>query len=233
MSGGTGFYLNCLLRGFSKVPSTDATTLGIIKQAFDAQVAWEAALDTIASVLGGGDADRSLKIRDYLSHVERSNRRRLERAVQRVRAVKEDEEIPEYDSRRNAQQQEQEQERDNDGIEFRCVFLTYKREALYRKLDWRCEKLVQRGLLDEVQQLLHRKMLPPGSGPALAVGYRQAIDYLTSKHERWANAPGEGARHAFNLDRFWTFLDQFQVRGDRRRRRRRSLSRQGFLLNAR
>lgn len=106
----------------------------------------------------------------------------------------------------------------SDDIDFRCVFLTYKRKELYQKLDWRCEKILQRGMLDEVQQLLHSRRLPPGSGPALAVGYRQAIAFLTCKEERWANAPGEGARNAFNIDRFWLFLDQFQVRTRRRRR---------------
>ena len=63
-------------------------------------------------------------------------------------------------------------------LDLRCFFLHAPRVPLCRRIDARCEAMVDRGLLEEVaDQLLARRLLP--SSPAgRAIGYRQALQYL-------------------------------------------------------
>ncbi|MGD8369697.1 MAG: tRNA (adenosine(37)-N6)-dimethylallyltransferase MiaA [Desulfobacterales bacterium] len=61
------------------------------------------------------------------------------------------------------------------------VFL--EREALYRRIDRRCEAMLQAGLIDEVERLLAM-----GYSPQLkamqSIGYRHVVDYLAGRTNR-------------------------------------------------
>jgi tRNA dimethylallyltransferase len=57
------------------------------------------------------------------------------------------------------------------------IGLTQERSELYRKIDWRVDKMIQRGLVEEVEQLLKRgysSSLPSMSG----IGYKQIGQFL-------------------------------------------------------
>ena len=81
--------------------------------------------------------------------------------------------------------------------DFRCFFLIAPRETLCHVIDQRCLEMVERGLLEETAELLATQALNPASPPGRAIGYRQAIDYLTKDKE---GKPEEAALKLFLED---------------------------------
>ena len=63
-------------------------------------------------------------------------------------------------------------------LDLRCYFLSEDREQLYRMIDYRCEAMLQAGLIDEVASLIQAGHLTPNSTASKAIGYRQTIEYL-------------------------------------------------------
>ncbi len=57
------------------------------------------------------------------------------------------------------------------------IGLTRKRSELYRKIDWRVDKMIQSGLVEEVEQLLKKSYSP--SLPSMSgIGYKQIGQFL-------------------------------------------------------
>lgn len=65
--------------------------------------------------------------------------------------------------------------------DFRCFFLIAPREELCHVIDQRCLQMVEKGLLEETASLLSAGVLDPSSPPGRAIGYRQAIEYLSKE----------------------------------------------------
>jgi len=65
--------------------------------------------------------------------------------------------------------------------DFRCFFLIAPREELCHTIDQRCLQMVEKGLLEETASLLAAGVLDPASPPGRAIGYRQAIEYLSKE----------------------------------------------------
>lgn len=61
--------------------------------------------------------------------------------------------------------------------DFRCFTLTKPRTALYDRISYRCEDMVQNGLLEEVWDLMKRGFNPEYNA-GKAVGYKQSIEFL-------------------------------------------------------
>lgn len=64
--------------------------------------------------------------------------------------------------------------------DFRCWFLYRPRPNLYHRIEHRCDRMLEEGLLDEVQTLLKEGILQNTSA-SQAIGYRQAIEYLSTQ----------------------------------------------------
>ena len=63
------------------------------------------------------------------------------------------------------------------GFSTLVIGLTVDRNGLYRRIDWRTEEMIQRGLVEEVKQLLERGYSP--SLPSMSgIGYRQIGQFL-------------------------------------------------------
>lgn len=60
---------------------------------------------------------------------------------------------------------------------YRTVVLNRDRQALYRRIEQRVDRMLERGLLDEVQALLDRSV-DPTRQPLRTIGYREPIQYL-------------------------------------------------------
>jgi tRNA dimethylallyltransferase len=63
------------------------------------------------------------------------------------------------------------------GFPVLIIGLTQERSELYRRIDWRVDKMIQRGLVEEVEQLLKKgysSSLPSMSG----IGYKQISQFL-------------------------------------------------------
>ncbi len=64
-------------------------------------------------------------------------------------------------------------------FDFRCWFLHRPKEVLYQRIEKRCHKMIEAGFLDEVERM-EGQGLRQNSAAAQAIGYRQALDYLSS-----------------------------------------------------
>lgn len=62
--------------------------------------------------------------------------------------------------------------------DFHCWFLHRPRESLYERIDRRCDKMLKKGFLEEVEECLSQG-LKENRSAAQAIGYRQAIDFLS------------------------------------------------------
>jgi len=64
--------------------------------------------------------------------------------------------------------------------DFRCWFIHRPRDILYRRIEARCDAMIEQGLLDEVIDM-EKKGLRNNPSAAQAIGYRQALAYLDSE----------------------------------------------------
>ncbi|CAH8390082.1 unnamed protein product [Eruca vesicaria subsp. sativa] len=87
--------------------------------------------------------------------------------------------------------------------DFLCFFLSSPRVDLYRSIDYRCEDMLSGadGVLSEARWLLDLGLLPNTSSATRAIGYRQAMEYLSKcRQQGGVSSPGE----------FYWFLNKFQ-----------------------
>jgi tRNA dimethylallyltransferase len=69
------------------------------------------------------------------------------------------------------------QRKEAPGFPILVIGLTRERSELYRKIDWRVDKMIQRGLVEEVEQLLKKGYSP--SLPSMSgMGYKQIGQFL-------------------------------------------------------
>ncbi len=66
-----------------------------------------------------------------------------------------------------------------DDFDFHCWFIHYPTSILYPRIEERCEVMLKEGLIIEVETLLD-KGLELNHSAAMAIGYRQTIEYLRS-----------------------------------------------------
>lgn len=66
------------------------------------------------------------------------------------------------------------------GYDFHCWFLHRPKESLYRRIEKRCDVMLSEGFLDEVRKL-DAEGLRENPSAAQAIGYRQALDFLTTQ----------------------------------------------------
>lgn len=69
--------------------------------------------------------------------------------------------------------------------DFRCFFLDRPRVQLYRRIDERCETMLQGGMLQECGKLLQKGYGVDSSSATRAIGYRQGLEAL----QRWTAEP--------------------------------------------
>jgi tRNA dimethylallyltransferase len=69
------------------------------------------------------------------------------------------------------------QRKEAPGFSILVIGLTQERSELYRKIDWRVDKMMKRGLVEEVEQLLKKDYSP--SLPSMSgIGYKQIGQFL-------------------------------------------------------
>ncbi len=157
LTGGTGLYFRAVLQGFSPEIPTDKNIRKMLQQRLAAE---------------GNDAlYRELQRRDSISaeRIHKNDTHRLIRALE----VYQTSGIPW--SRYLSEHKKDQRGRFPGDI---ChIGLTDKREVLYRRINQRCEQMLEKGLQDEVEGLLAR-----GYGPELkamnSIGYRHMTSYL-------------------------------------------------------
>jgi tRNA dimethylallyltransferase len=69
------------------------------------------------------------------------------------------------------------QRKEAPGFSILVIGLTRERSELYKKIDWRVDKMIQSGLVEEVEQLLKKGYSP--SLPSMSgIGYKQIVQFL-------------------------------------------------------
>ncbi len=91
--------------------------------------------------------------------------------------------------------------------DFRCWFFHRPKEVLYKRIEKRCEKMLENGFLDEVEAMVKRGLLQNPSA-AQAIGYRQALDFFKtprsrSDYEKFVEAFKLASRHYAKRQMTW------------------------------
>jgi len=91
--------------------------------------------------------------------------------------------------------------------DYRCWFLHRPKEHLYGRIDKRCDKMLEAGFLEEVERL-EKLGLRENSTASQAIGYRQALDYLSSPrtptdYQHFVESFKQASRHYVKRQLTW------------------------------
>lgn len=150
--GGSGMYLNALLYGFDPLPSS-AEVREVLQKIFQKE-----GLEPLLQELKMLDPD-------YYNIVDHKNPHRLMRALEVCRITKKT-----YSSQRNNVPKIR-------SFITEIRVLNSEREQLYQRINHRVEKMMEMGLLQEVQSLFAFKHL----NALQTVGYKELFDYLEER----------------------------------------------------
>jgi len=154
--GGSGFYIHALLYG----PPLGPPSIPEVREQLEKQMA-ELGVDVLYERLQMLDPE-------YAATVSERDQHKIIRAL----------EIMALSERRVSEFPKPSLEEDP-AFDFRCWFVYYPREKLYTRIEVRCEEMVRKGFLDEVKEM-ESKGLRSNSSAAQAIGYRQALEFLSS-----------------------------------------------------
>lgn len=153
--GGTGFYLDWVIRGRPGAPPTDPTYLADIEKEVADDADWETSLARLRKV-----------DEEYAGILMRNDYYRLKRALVVHRMTGRP--LSSYKERRGEEMK----------VDWRCFYLTVQdRAALLAHLDSRCEMMVKRGLVEEVLDLL-KEGFSTECQAGRSIGYKEVLDLL-------------------------------------------------------
>ncbi len=156
--GGAGFYIHTILYGPPKGPASDRVLRKSLEEDADRY-----GLEILFEKLKSLDPD-------YAETITSSDRHKIVRALEIMALTgKKVTEIPKP-SREDTPAD----------VDFRCWFLHYPKEILYKRIEERCDRMIDEGLLDEVVRLKSMGLLNNPSA-ANAIGYRQSLAFLDTR----------------------------------------------------
>lgn len=185
--GGTALYLRALRYGLDAMPSADAALRQRIADEAE-EVGWPAMHGRLAKL----DPQSGRRIRA-------SDPQRIQRALEICLA-----------SGRPASSFHRGRGPDRLAESLFLVVAPADRDQLHRRIEARWSRMLELGLIDEVERLLKRPGLSRGSMALRAVGYRQTIDYLDGAFaraalvERASAATRQLAKRQLTAFRKWT-----------------------------
>lgn len=154
--GGTGFYIHSLIYG----PPSGPSSIPEVRAQLEAEMR-EHGSEVLYDRLKEIDPDYALTI-------TQRDRHKIVRALEIISLTQDKVSNLSPISSENSQL-----------YDFRCWFLYMPKELLYSQIDMRCDKMIEKGFLEEVKQL-EREGLRKNSIACQAIGYRQCLEYLDS-----------------------------------------------------
>lgn len=151
--GGTGFYMDWLVKGRPSAPQTDPAVMSKVEEELAGLDSWTAKLERLKEV----DPE-------YASSLCGNDEYRLKRALCVYRQTGNP--LSSF-KRGNAET-----------FDWRCFYLTADREVLGRRIDLRCEMMIERGLIQETRDLIDSGRLLKDSSPGRSIGYQETIKFL-------------------------------------------------------
>ena len=159
VAGGTGFYLHALIYGAPEGPPS----VPALRKAFE-----EECRELGAECL----YDRLMRLdSEYARSLTRHDRQKIIRALEIIELTHQ--KVSDLSWSKTPQPQD---------YDFRCWFLHRPREVLYKRIEARCDTMLEEGFLEEVA-CLEQQGLRNNSSASQAIGYRQALDFLTTRRE--------------------------------------------------
>lgn len=91
--------------------------------------------------------------------------------------------------------------------DFRCWFMHRPRETLYKRIESRCDKMMDQGFLQEVERMIEEG-IRSNSSASQAIGYRQALEYLTTAktqedYKKFIDSFKQSSRHYAKRQLTW------------------------------
>lgn len=159
--GGTGLYLDTLIRGTAEAPKADVGYRDVMMRIAEG----EGGIDTLWERLRNVDPESAAAI-------HKNNVKRVIRALEIYDATG----VPKSELDRQTREVDPE-------IDICLLTLdVHDRENLYRRVDTRVDMMMEEGLLSEVTGLYERGMLQPETTAAQAIGYKEIVGYLEGKY---------------------------------------------------
>lgn len=158
--GGTGFYIHSLIYGPPSGPPSDPNLRKTLEEEMTSK-GTQVMYDKLK------DLDP-----DYALTITQNDRHKIIRALEILSITRQKvSDLPQVSSE-NAE-----------NYDFRCWFVYMPKEALYPRIEVRCDKMIAEGFLDEVKRL-EKEGLSKNPTASQAIGYRQCIDYLNSSQSQ-------------------------------------------------
>lgn len=187
--GGTGFYLDWILRGRPSAPPTDLEALKEVEEDLErSQSDWDKCFKILEEV----DLE-------YSKVILRNDYYRLKRAL----AVYKSTGLPLSHYKRTPSSL-------LESYDFRCFFITADREYVCRNIDVRCEEMLVKGLLEEVSELSKRG-LSLDCKAGRSIGYQESLILLNNLKDLASGCTEDDfVKNEKLIQIFKTFLDEFK-----------------------
>lgn len=156
--GGSGFYLHTLLYG----PPSGPPSVPELRKKLEEE------MESLGSEVL---YERLMQLDPQYAHtITKNDKQKIVRALEIIALTHKKVSKLSWKGRRRPQ-----------NFDFRCWFLHRPKEKLYQRIDQRCDQMLAAGFLQEVEQL-KQEGLKNNTSACQAIGYRQALDFLTKDH---------------------------------------------------
>lgn len=182
--GGSGFYLHSLIYGPPSGPPSVPEVRKTLEEEFDR--------------LGPEALYRRLEQLDleYAHTITKNDKQKIVRALEIIHLTGKKVSKLSWKTRRKPQ-----------NYDFRCWFLHRPKEKLYHRIEKRCDKMIEMGLITETEKLLEEG-IEKNPSASQAIGYRQTIEWLQSEQTktdfiRYVEAFKQASRHYAKRQLTW------------------------------
>jgi tRNA dimethylallyltransferase len=176
IAGGSGFYLHALLYG----PPSGPPSVPELRKTLEEEI----------ERLGSEPLYERLTQLDpqYARTITKNDKQKIVRALEIITLTNKKVSKLSWKGRRKPQ-----------NFDFRCWFLHRPREKLHQRIDKRCDQMLAAGFLEEVRRL-EAQGLRDNSSACQAIGYRQALEFLTmaqtpAEYEQFVKDFKQATRH--------------------------------------
>lgn len=158
--GGTGFYIHSLIYGPPSGPPSDPKLRKVLEEEMESK-GTEVMYDKLKTL----DPDYALTI-------TQKDRHKIIRALEIFSMTRQKvSDLPAVSSEHS------------ETYDFRCWFVYMPKEAIYPRIEMRCDRMIAEGFLEEIKQL-EKEGLSKNSNASQAIGYRQGLEYLNSSQSQ-------------------------------------------------
>lgn len=182
--GGSGFYIHSLLYG----PPSGPPSVSEVRKVLENEI----------EVMGSEVLFERLRQFDpqYASTITKNDKQKIVRALEIITLT--GKKVSKLSWAKRVRPQ---------NYDFHCWFLTRPKEVLYQRIDKRCDEMLAKGFLEEVERL-DKEGIRKNSSACQAIGYRQALDFFSTsqspeEYDQFVNSFKKASRHYAKRQLTW------------------------------